>query len=422
MCPRMADFPFARLGSFRDVASFVNHVASLGLELPCDAELTPGEASPIARPVSVDNLTIGNRIAVHPMEGWDATPDGRPTEATVRRWRRFGASGAKLIWGGEAVAVRHDGRANPNQLFIHDDSTRDLATLRDALVDEHRAVAGSADGLVVGLQLTHSGRYCVPNAKGRPEPWVAYRHPILDRRVGITDDSRTLSDDDVRRLIDDYVAAARVAADAGFDFVDVKHCHGYLGHEFLSAKTRSGDFGGSLENRTRFLLEVTQAVVDVAGADRVGVRFSPLGVNGPLDSDPQATFAHATQALGRFGLAYLHVIDPVDSTHRMASPDGARVAPQLRALWTGPFIVNGGYDRATGDAVIATGAADLVAFGIPFLANPDLVERFAEDAPLNTPDAKTFYSGGAAGYVDYPTRDAARTAATSDGTATGVAA
>src|SRR5215204_5535732 len=142
---------FQRLGAIKNVAALRAHVRSLLLDLPCDDALITGAASPLLQPISVDGLTVGNRIAVHPMEGWDGTPDGRPTEATVRRWRRFGASGAKLIWGGEAVAVRHDGRANPNQLLINDATRDDLARLRDALVEEHVAVTGSADGLVVGL-------------------------------------------------------------------------------------------------------------------------------------------------------------------------------------------------------------------------------------------------------------------------------
>src|SRR5687768_11365118 len=109
---------FQRLGALKDVAGFRAHAASLSLTLPCDEELIAGVASPLARPFAADGLTIGNRICIHPMEGWDGTPDGRPSEATFRRWRRFGQSGAKLIWGGEAVAIRHDGRANPNQLTI----------------------------------------------------------------------------------------------------------------------------------------------------------------------------------------------------------------------------------------------------------------------------------------------------------------
>src|SRR5687767_8659768 len=129
---------FQRLGALKDVAAFKSHLDSLSLELPCDDELIPGDASPLLQPVTGDGLGIGNRICIHPMEGWDGTADGRPSEATVRRWRRFGASGAKLIWGGEAVAVRHDGRANPNQLLISEANTGELARLRDAPRDDHR--------------------------------------------------------------------------------------------------------------------------------------------------------------------------------------------------------------------------------------------------------------------------------------------
>ena len=285
--------PFTRLGALRDVASFRSHLRSLAadqpndvsLDLPCDDTPTTGAASPLLQPISVDGLTVGNRIAIHPMEGWDGTPDGRPTEATVRRWRRFGASGAKLVWGGEAVAVRHDGRANPNQLFIQPHAREDLARLREALVEEHVCTTGSADGLVVGLQLTHSGRYSCPNVKGRAEPKVLYRHPILDKRVGVNSDAAVLSDGEVRALIDDYRAAARVAADAGYDFVDVKHCHGYLGHEFLSAHTRGGDYGGSFENRTRFLREVVEAIRSDTPGLHVGVRLSAFD-SVPYRPDP----------------------------------------------------------------------------------------------------------------------------------------
>src|SRR5688572_24416385 len=207
----MPDPTFQRLGALKGVAAFKDYAAGLGISIPCDDQIATGAESPLLAPASIDGLTIGNRICVHPMEGWDGTSDGRPTEATFRRWRRFGQSGAKLIWGGEAVAVRRDGRANPNQLLISDDTRDDLKRLREALVEEHVAATGSANGLVVGLQLTHSGRYSCPNVKGRPEPRVAFRHPILDPRVGIDSDAAVLSDDDLRRLIDAYHAAARVA-------------------------------------------------------------------------------------------------------------------------------------------------------------------------------------------------------------------
>jgi 2,4-dienoyl-CoA reductase-like NADH-dependent reductase (Old Yellow Enzyme family) len=276
---------FQRLGALKDVAAFRAYLRASDIDLPCDDSLVSGPGSPLLQPVSVDGLTIGNRICVHPMEGWDGTPDGRPTEATLRRWRRFGASGAKLIWGGEAVAVRHDGRANPNQLCIGPTSREDLGRLREALVEEHVRMTGSSDGLVIGLQLTHSGRYSQPNVKGRPEPRVAYRHPILDKRVGVDSDGAVFSDAELRELIEAYTRAAKVAADAGFDFVDVKHCHGYLGHELLGAHTRPGDFGGSFENRTRFLREIVGGIRSVAPALRVGVRLSAFDTV-PFRPDP----------------------------------------------------------------------------------------------------------------------------------------
>lgn len=212
-----------RLGALDGVAAFQTCLRERGIDLPCDEQAAIGDASPLLRPITVDGMTVGNRICVHPMEGWDGTPDGRPTEATLRRWRRFGQSGAKLIWGGEAVAVRHDGRANPNQLLLGPQTRDDLAGLRDALVEEHRAAVGSTDGLVIGLQLTHSGRYSCPNEKGRHEPRVAHRHPILDRRVGVASDAAVLTDGEVRELVQCYVDGASIAAEIGFDFVDVKH-------------------------------------------------------------------------------------------------------------------------------------------------------------------------------------------------------
>jgi 2,4-dienoyl-CoA reductase-like NADH-dependent reductase (Old Yellow Enzyme family) len=276
---------FQRLGSIRSVDAFIEHLRRLDLPIPCDETILTGPESPLLQPAIVDGLAIGNRIAVHPMEGWDGTPDGRPTEATFRRWRRFGASGAKLIWGGEAVAVRHDGRANPNQLLAAPHTRDDLARLRETLVEEHVKTTGSADGLVIGLQLTHSGRYSCPNVKGRPEPRIAYRHPILDQRVGVTSDAAVLSDGEVRRLIEDYVAAARIAAEIGCDFVDVKHCHGYLGHELLGAHTRDGDYGGSLDNRTRFLREIIEGIRSAAPGLRIGVRLSAFDTV-PYRPDP----------------------------------------------------------------------------------------------------------------------------------------
>jgi len=270
----MTSSSYTHPGGLRDVESFRRYLSEHRIEIPCDDELISGEASPLAQPLHIGSYKIGNRIAAHPMEGWDGTGDGRPTELTFRRWERFGASGAKLIWGGEAVAVRHDGRANPNQLVINQHSRADLSRLRETLVAAHKRAAGSDDGLVIGLQLTHSGRYSRPNAHDRPEPKLLYHHPILDRRLNIRADYPLLTDQQLREIIDDYHNAAVVAAQSGFDFVDIKHCHGYLGHELLSAHTRDGEFGGSFENRTRFLREVVNAIRAASMSLAIGVRLS----------------------------------------------------------------------------------------------------------------------------------------------------
>ena len=269
----MVGMAHTHLGGLRTVEAFRSLVSNLSLELPCDDKLVVGSTSPLAQPLLVGDNRISNRIVVQPMEGWDATPDGRPTESTFRRWARFGMSGAKLVWGGEAVAVRHEGRANPNQLSINEHSRSDLEKLREALIVAHKRAVGSADGLVIGLQLTHSGRYSRPNTQSRAEPRILYRHPILDQRLGLDSTFPILTDQDIREIIDDYCSAAIIAHNAGFDFVDIKHCHGYLGHEFLSAHTREGNYGGSFENRTRFLREVV-AAIRAENKLELGVRLS----------------------------------------------------------------------------------------------------------------------------------------------------
>jgi NADPH2 dehydrogenase len=265
---------YTHLGGLRDIESFRRYLTEHQINIPCDNTLISGGSSPLLQPIDIGGTKVGNRIAAQPMEGWDGTAEGRPTELTFRRWERFGASGAKLIWGGEAVAVRHDGRANPNQLLINKHSRDDLSRLRETLVATHKQATGSDSDLIVGLQLTHSGRYSRPNEHGRAEPKIVYHHPILDRRLGITPEFPVLTDQELKEIIADFHQAAVVAAEAGFDFVDIKHCHGYLGHELLSAHTRESDFGGSFENRTRFLREITNAVRAANPALSIAVRFS----------------------------------------------------------------------------------------------------------------------------------------------------
>jgi 2,4-dienoyl-CoA reductase-like NADH-dependent reductase (Old Yellow Enzyme family) len=267
---------YRRVAQLKTAGDFRAHLASLGVEMPFDEELHHGPDSTLARPCLVDGTTIGNRFAILPMEGWDGTRDGRPSDLTRRRWQRFGASGAKLIWGGEAVAVRADGRANPNQLLLTEDTLADLAALRETLVDEHRRRFGRVDDLLVGLQLTHSGRFARPNEKNRLEPLILYHHPLLDRKFGVAVHQPVMSDSEVSRLVDDFVGAAKRSQRAGFAFVDIKHCHGYLGHEFLSAVDRPGRYGGSFENRTRFLREIVAGVRAEAPGLGIAVRVSAV--------------------------------------------------------------------------------------------------------------------------------------------------
>jgi len=277
-----------RVPSLRTVDEFRRHVAALGVELPCEDSIVAGSDSPLAHPVPqfrVNGKQIGNRWAIHPMEGWDATTSGGATDDVRRRWQRFGQSGAKLIYGGEAMAVRPDGRANPNQLILIERNKSDLAELREDLVRAHRERYGNAEDLVIGFQLTHSGRFCRPNDKKRLEPRVAYRHPLLDSRFSVTDDAQVLSDTEIEVLVGDYVTAAGVAWSVGADFVDLKHCHGYLLHEFLSAFTRPGKYGGSFENRTRLLREIVQGIRSSGNKIDLGIRLSAFDFV-PFKPDP----------------------------------------------------------------------------------------------------------------------------------------
>lgn len=280
-----------RLASLKDPAAFRARLDELGLSLPCADTLLSGAESPLARPIESPRLNgrrLGNRLAIHPMEGWDGTADGRPSELVFRRWSRFGRSGAKLIFGGEAMAVRPDGRANPRQLILQESTRNDLAELCQSLRKSHRDRFGSDEDLVVGFQLTHSGRFCKPRSQDRFEPRVAFRHPLLDARFRVTDDSQVFTDAELDTLGRDYVEAARVAREAGADFVDLKHCHGYLLHELLGAHTRPGRFGGSFENRTRFLRQVVEGIRAAGNPIDLAVRLSAFDLV-PFRPDPETS-------------------------------------------------------------------------------------------------------------------------------------
>ena len=212
----------------------------------------------LARKVDVGGFTLGNSIAIHPMEGCDGTLDGRPGDLTWRRYRRFASGGAKLIWF-EATAVRADGRANSRQLWMNPANMPHFARLLETARQEHEQCFGTSDDLLEVLQLTHSGRYSVPRRV------IVWHNPAIDRMTGVPPDYPVISDEELERLEDDYVEAARLALDAGFRAVDLKATHGYLVSELLSAKLREGRYGGPLENRTRFLGNIIGKIRSATG-------------------------------------------------------------------------------------------------------------------------------------------------------------
>src|SRR5579864_4041882 len=199
---------YRRIASLKTPDDFAGYLSQLGLVLQFDRQLITGDSAPLNQPFDLDDFHIGNRFCILPMEGWDGTEDGRPSDLTLRRWRHFGESGAKLIWGGEAVAVSHDGRANPNQLLSSDYTQSAIEELRGVLVSAHRERFGSGQDLFIGLQLTHSGRFARPNDKKRLEPRILYHHPVLDSKFGIEPGYPCLTDGDIDRIIEDFVRAA----------------------------------------------------------------------------------------------------------------------------------------------------------------------------------------------------------------------
>lgn len=269
-------------------AALRDHLEQIGAELAVDDDVDPN--GPLSTPCrivdgSAGELIVPNRFAVLPMEGWDGTTDGRPTELVRRRWRRFGESGCGLVWG-EATAVVPEGRANPNQLVLDHQTVDDIADLRQLVADDQ----------VVGLQLTHSGRWSRPDGTPRPRP--AHRHPVLDRRTAVP--GEVITDDELAALADRYVAAAVLAGQAGFDFVDVKCCHGYLLHELLSARDRDG-----VAFVRRVIEGIRGAAPDLAVAVRLSAfdlapfRTGPEGVGEPeVTEDSPRPFGADESALG----------------------------------------------------------------------------------------------------------------------------
>ena len=355
-------------------------------------------------PLALGKIHLQNRIIMAPMTRSRADAAGVVGEMTVRYYVQRATAGLLIT---EATNISAEAKGNPMTPGIWS----------DAQVEAWRKVTSAvhAAGGAIVMQLWHTGRVGHSDVREGQIPVAPSAVAIQGQQhftpTGLKDYEvpRALTTDEVRATIDDYERGARNAKAAGFDGVELHGAFGYLPNQFLvdSVNQRSDVYGGSVENRVRFVLEVMERLVGVWGAGRVGIRLSPtLAYNGMIDSDPLATFSHLLDKLNALPLAYLHLM--------RATPDATRFPTWPRdtiatfaPLYRGNLIVNGGYDRDGAEEVVSTGAAHAIAFGSSFIANPDLVQRLSVGAPLAAPDRNTFYHGGAAGYVDYPALETA---------------
>jgi N-ethylmaleimide reductase len=342
-------------------------------------------------PYQLGPVRLSNRIVMAPMTRSRAI-DGNVPNPLAETYYRQRASAGLIVTEGSQVSSQGQGYIRTPG--IH--SPEQIAAWRKI------TAAVAREGGKMFLQLWHVGRVSHPDFHGGALP-VAPSAVAADGEVYTAQGlkkmvaPRALEADELPDIVEQFRKGAENAKAAGFDGVEIHGANGYLLDQFTrdGSNHRTDTYGGSIENRVRLPLEVTKAVIDVFGKDRVGYRISPNGTfNSMSDSDPRATFSHLTQRLSEVGLGYLHVTEPVNAE--------SRVTPHLRKLFKGTFIVNGGYDEARGNAAIANGEADLVAYGVPFLANPDLPYRFGKKANLNAPDQATFYAGEEKGYTDYP--------------------
>ena len=362
----------------------------------------PKQSLTLLTPAPLGPYSLPNRMVMAPMTRNRAGEGLVPTGMMATYYRQR-ASGGLLIT--EATQVSPQGVGYPNTPGIHSDEQVEGWKQVTAAVHEQ--------GGRIFLQLWHVGRISHPSLQPAgalpvapsaiaPEGMVfTYQGP----QPFVT--PRALELEEIPGIVRQFEEGACRALEAGFDGVEIHGANGYLIDQFLrdGSNHRTDAYGGSIQSRARLLLEVTEAVVKVWGADRVGVRLSPLGAfNSMSDSDPEATFAYAAEQLGKLGIAYLHAAmlggaeNPETREHRMAQ--------LLKGKFGGTLMLNGGFTRESGESLVASGLTDFVSFGTLFLANPDLPERFAESAPLNTPDRATFYGGDHRGYIDYPTREA----------------
>jgi N-ethylmaleimide reductase len=348
-------------------------------------------------PINIGSIALKNRIVMAPLTRNRAGEGNVPCELNVKYYAQRATAGLIITEATPVSAMAHGYPATPG---IH--SEAQIAGWKK-VVDAVHAMGGK-----IVLQLWHVGRISHPSLlPGNALPLAPSAIKPAGKAFtyqGLQDfvTPRALELAEIRGIIEEYAQATRNALAAGFDGVEIHGANGYLLDQFLRDGTnkRNDQYGGSFENRARLLLEVTEKVVAIAGADKVGVRISPLNpFNDIADSNPQALFNHVAEALSPFGLAYLHVVE--------GGMGGEKLPPfdfiALRERFDGPYMANLGYTKSRANAAIAAGNVDLVAFGVPFIANPDLVERFAKGAPLNEADSSSFYGGTEKGYTDYPT-------------------
>jgi N-ethylmaleimide reductase len=355
-------------------------------------------------PIRLGALTLPSRVIMAPMTRNRAEPGERASALSIEYYRQRATAGLIITEGSQIARsgqgpMRTPGIFNPEQITA-------WRRVTDAV---HEA------GGRIALQLWHTGRAGHSDISGQIPVSAS---PIAIKGTAYTptglkpyETPRPLAVDELPGIVALYAQGARNAMTAGFDGVEIHGANGYLIDQFLrdSSNHRTDGYGGSIENRVRFMREVTVGVVDAIGADRVGIRLSPHNPYQDMyDSNPDALFLHAARTLAPFGLAWLHVLDPLgDTTREPAQSREGWLTGRMKQAFGGPVIANGGFTGALANEVIAAGDADAVAFGVPFLANPDLPARLLGGAALNAPDPATFYTGEEKGYVDYPALTAA---------------
>ena len=348
-------------------------------------------------PVKLGGIALSNRVVMAPLTRNRAGEGGVPQEMNVKYYEQRASAGLIIT---EATPISPMGHGYPLLPGIYTDAQ--IAGWKKVTDAVH------AKGGKIVIQLWHVGRISHPSLLNGETPVAPSAIKPAGQAFtfqGLVDyvTPRALELSELPGIVADYVQAAKNALKAGFDGVEVHSANGYLLDQFLrdGSNQRTDQYGGSFENRARLLMQVTQAVVDAIGSDKVGLRLSPVNpFNDMKDSNPQALFNYVTEQLNQFNLAYLHVVEGGIHGGGVASPFDF-VA--MRKRCKSSYIANLSYDKARGNQAIASGHADAVAYGVPFIANPDLVERLRKDAPLNEADASTFYGGTEKGYTDYPT-------------------